>query len=883
VRLYCMLFAVLFVALPLCAGSTQAADSPRATLSLDSGWRFSQSPQLSEAEALGGDAKDWAPVSVPHTWNRLGNEGTERSPLSNSTQGLGWYRLHFKAPRTAADSRYFLQFNAVGAIATVWLNGHVLGRHVGAFSRFRFDATEFLNRSGDNVLLVKADNTRPVPGSSTADMIPLSGDFFVFGGIYRDVSLLITHPVHADLLDYGGPGLYAHTAQIDAEGAEIDMAARVANDTPAAVAAAVQFSIEDAAGRRVASQSLSPTLNPAVNSLQARLRIDHPHLWQGTKDPYLYRAVMTIRSSQGLVLDEVRQPLGIRATRFDPDQGFFLNGEHLALHGVSRHQDRPLKGWAISHADLEQDFDLIRDLGANAVRFAHYQHDEYAYELADRHGLIAWAEIPVVNKVSFDGSPANDALSANARQQLLELIHQNFNHPSIALWSIGNEVDLTALQIKGGSQAGILLRNLQSLAKQEDPSRSTTLADCCETGLPPQGGAALNGAPPREVLAGIADTVGYNRYFGWYTGEFSDLGPMLDAAHARHPTLPISVSEYGAGAALTQHSDDARGGPINPHGRPHPEEYQNLYHEQSWAALQARPYLWATYVWNMFDFSSDSRREGDLSDINEKGLMSYDRETRKDAFYFYRAQWNPKPTLHLVGRRHVERDYAVVDVKAYSNAGEAHLTVNGAPAIAAPCAAGICIWRAVMLKPGSNELTAAANIDGHEVRDTLQWTLLHPASVVRIKAGDITGTVAGGVRYGSDLYFIGGEAGGINPPDTPPSKRTAVAGVDEALYDTFRAGDFSYRIPLPNGRYAVTLRFVEPTAAAAGERVFDVGANAATAIAHLDVFVAAGGARKALEKKFEARVEHGELLLAFKPQRGQALVSSLSIVPLDSP
>ncbi len=877
-RLYCMLFAGLFLVL-----STDAADAARATLSLDSAWRFSQNPQLSEAQALGGDEKDWLPVTVPHTWNRLGNAGTERSPLSNSTQGVGWYRLHFAAPPAPADSRYFLQFNAVGAIATVWLNGHALGQHVGAFSRFRFDATAFLNPSGDNVLLVKADNSNPAPGSSTADMIPLSGDFFVFGGIYRDVSLLISSPLHADLMDHGGPGLYAHTAQIDAEGAEIAMTSRVANDTLAAVAATVRFSIEDATGRRVASQTLSPSLNPAINSLQVHLRIHHPHLWQGTKDPYLYRVVMTISSARGVVLDEVRQPLGVRTMRFDPDRGFFLNGRHVALHGVSRHQDRPIKGWAISHADLEQDFSIMEDLGVNAVRFAHYQHDEYAYELADRHGIIAWAEIPVVNKVSFDGSPANESLSTNARQQLQELIHQNFNHPSIALWSIGNEVDLTALQTKGGSQAGILLRILQSLAHQEDPSRATTLADCCEAGLPPPAAAASAGAPQREVLAGIADTVGYNRYFGWYTGAFSDFGPMLDAAHARHPKLPISVSEYGAGAALTQHSDDARGGSINPHGRPHPEEYQNLYHEQSWPALKARPYLWATYVWNMFDFSSDSRREGDLTDINEKGLVSYDRQIRKDAFYFYRAQWSPKPTLHLVGRRHLEHDYAVIDVKAYSNAAEVQLRVNGAAALTAPCAGGICTWRAVTLNPGSNELTASAHIGGRDVRDNLNWLLLHSASVVRIKAGDIAGTAAAGLRYGSDLYFVGGHAGAINPPDTPSSKRLVVAGADEVLYGTFRSGDFSYRIPLPNGRYRVALHFVEPTAAAAGERVFDVVANAATPIANLDVFAAAGGALKALEKTFDASVEQGELQLSFKAHRGEALISAIAVAPLESP
>jgi beta-galactosidase len=485
--------------------------------------------------------------------------------------------------------------------------------------------------------------------------------------------------------------------------------------------------------------------------------------------------------------------------------------------------------------------------------------------------------------VSFDGSPANDALTANARQQLLELIHQNFNHPAIALWSIGNEVDLTPTLDKGPSRAAALLNTLQALAKQEDPWRATTLADCCEAEPPPHPEAAIAGAGQRDTLVGIADTVGYNRYFGWYTGEFSGLGPMLDAAHARHPSLPMAVSEYGAGAALTQHSDDPRGGPINPHGRPHPEEYQNLLHEQSWTALKARPYLWGTFVWNMFDFSSDSRREGDLTDINEKGLVSYDRQTRKDAFYYYRANWSPQPTLHVVGRRYADRDYAVIDVQAYSNATEAQLAVNGTAVGAAHCADGICRWRAVRLEPGVNDVVATARIGGAEIRDNVRWMLSHAASVVRIKAGDISGTNASGTRYGSDLYFVGGRAGALNAPDTPPSKRIVVPGADAPLYDTFREGDFGYRVPLPNGRYQVSLTFIEPTAASAGERIFDVDANGVAMIANLDVFAAAGGTRRPLRRQFEAPVEQGELRLDFRPHRGSALVSSLSIAPLESP
>ena len=490
-----------------------------------------------------------------------------------------------------------------------------------------------------------------------------------------------------------------------------------------------------------------------------------------------------------------------------------------------------------------------------------------------------------MNKVSFDGSQANAALAANARQQLLELIQQNRNHACVALWSIANEIDLTATQVRGPSKPGSLLRSLNALAKSQDPDRPTTFADCCEVALPPHtndsaaGGDGASGVSPREPIVGIADTMGYNRYFGWYTGHFGDFGPMLDQAHERHPQLPMSVSEYGAGAALTQHSDDPTGGPINPHGRPHPEEMQNLYHEMSWSALRQRPYLWGSFIWNLFDFASDSRQEGDLTDINEKGLVSYDRKIRKDTFYFYRANWSQQPTLHLVGRRYVERPYAVLDVKAYSNATRANLTVNGTDQGATPCADGICVWRAIHLQPGTNELHATADIGGTGVSDSLQWTLSGTPSVVRIKSGDISGYVAvDRQRYGSDTYFSGGEGKGVNRPDTPDDKRVEVAASDPRLYDSFREGEFSYRVPVPNGRYNITLKFEEP-AAAAGERVFDVLVNGKAVLKRFDIATAAGGKLRAVDKSIQAKAQDGALLIEFKPVKGQALVAALSITP----
>jgi beta-galactosidase len=859
------------------------AQDTRLMVPLAEGWHFMQGAGLHGVETPAFDDAAWALVDVPHTWNRIGNEGTERSALSNDVQGVGWYRLHFRPPRSAAGGRYFVQFDAVAAVAEVWLNGQYLGRHAGAFSRFRFDATASIHPLGDNVLVVKADNSRPQPGATTQDVIPLSGDFFMFGGIYRNVSLIVTRPVHVDLLDFGGPGLYARVLDLDAGAATVQLWGRVANDLEKPRRVAVEFAIEDAAGGTVASKSLQADAAAGSAALQVQLRVEHPRLWQGIRSPYLYRSVMTIRSPTGTVLDRVSQPLGFRTVKFDADHGLFLNGEHLFLKGVSMHQDRPVKGWAVSYADQHQDFDLLRNLGANAVRLAHYQHDEYSYELADALGIVAWAEIPLVNKVSFDGSAASAALTSNAQQQLTELIRQNYNHPSIVVWSLANEIDLTATQIKGPSRPSALLQSLNALAKREDPSRATTLADCCEAGIPAHAGGeagAEAGAAAREPIVGIADTVGYNRYFGWYTGQFSDFGVMLDEAHARHAGLPIAVSEYGAGAALTQHSDDAEGGPINPHGRPHPEEYQNLYHEKSWAALEPRDYLWGVFIWNLFDFASDYRKEGDLTDINEKGLVSYDRQTLKDAYFFYRARWNPQPTLHLVGRRYVDRAYAVTEVKAYSNAAQALLTLNGQKIGSAPCAGGICIWPAVRLSQGDNVLSVAAQVGGSPMTDSLSWSLHHSERVVNIKAGDISGCVSkGGQRFGSDMYFNGGTGRGVNPPDAPPPGQ-AVLAEDARLYDSFREGEFTYRVPLPNGRYRVLLRFAEPAATAAGERLFDVTANGLVKLHEFDILQAAGGRLKGVDRAFDAEVDHGVLLLAFRPRRGKALVSALSIAPL---
>jgi beta-galactosidase len=851
------------------------AAQPRVAIGLTNGWLFRQGPEPGEAQSVAFDDSAWTAVSIPHTWNRIGNDGLKRSPESNSYRGASWYRLRFATPAAATGKRAFLQFDGVGAIADVWLNGHPLGRHEGAFSRFRFDVTDVLNPRGENLLAVKADNSKPQPGSPTEHVIPLAGDFFVCGGLYRDVSLILTGPAHVDMADFGGPGVYGRALTLGAERATVSIIRRITNDAPAAREVTVVTRIEDASGEAVASEEKRVKLAAGETAaLTGELRIDRPRLWRGVADPYLYRIVVAVRSRDE-PLDEVTQPLGLRTLELNADKGLFLNGEHLTLVGASMHQDRPIKGWAVSRADRVEDFDLLQEMGGNAVRLAHYQHDQIAYELADARGIVAWAEIPLVSDVSFDSSFPSEALVANARQQLNELVRQNFNHPSIAVWSIGNEVDLRSTSGSRPAHPGALLRSLHALAKALDPGRLTTLADCCEQPTPPSGSA------PRDVIAGLTDTLGYNRYFGWYYGRTGELGPYLDAAHARHPRLPIAVSEYGAGSALTQHTDNALGGPINSHGRPHPEELQMLYHEDSWRQIRERRYLWGVFIWNMFDFASDERNEGDLTDINEKGMVSYNRAVRKDVFYFYRANWNPAPTLHLVGRRYIDRAYPVVDVKAYSNASQARLSVNGDEIGAAPCSGGICTWPRVRLAQGVNQVAATADFPGTPLNDSVQWIYAGSPTELHIKAGDLSGFVApDGTRYGSDNFFAGGAARSLNALDTAPERQRRVAGTaSPALYESYRTGAFAYDLPLPDGEYVVTARFVEATETAAGTRVFDVLANGRMALAAVDPFALAGGQLQAVDRSFKAIATGGRLKVEFRPRPGsEAVVSAIDAI-----
>lgn len=881
---------VLGFGAPSAAHAAAVEPAGRTVVQLADGWRFHLGDVAGDVQAPSFDDGGWQQVSVPHTWNRVGNYGETRRADADLTRGVGWYRLHFQAPPPGAR-RSYLQFDAASIIADVWLNGKKIGHHAGAFSRFRVDATPAI-RAGDNLLTVKVDNSAPDPGSPTENIVPISGDFFMYGGLYRPVSLISVGAAHVALLDYGSPGVFERVDHLDDASATVSVRSEIRNDAATAARLTVDTIVRDADGREVARDRR--TMKLAAGEQQdsvARVTIAQPHRWQGEADPYLYHTSVEVRAADGALLDRVVQPLGLRTVRIDADHGFFLNDKHVALHGVTMHQDREGAGWALSPADYAEDMRMIEDLGANTVRLSHYDHAQPVYDIADRDGIVLWAELGVVNLTAPKGvRDTPPAMMDSARQQLRELIRQNYNHPSVALWSIGNEVTNWSSKGLTPGNARPMMTALDTLAKAEDPTRETTIGVCCE----PLPGEADKG---QDRTSGTADTVGYNLYLGWYsTGHVEDaarLGEVLRGLHEEHPDLPISVSEYGGGGAVTQHTDNVRGGKLESIYRPQPDEAETAIHALSWQAIEPLDFLWGSYAWQMFDSVSPLRQEGDSSDINTKGLVTFDRKTKKDAYYFYQAAWRKDaPILHLADRHYVDRAYRVVDVQAFSNAPSATLTLNGRPVGKADCRNYICTWPGVRLAMGWNRLSAEATRDGRSVSDSIAWEYRGPRRALHIRTGTLTGTaLPDGTRYGSDDYFTGGTGFTLNPykrelyADTSGNanpKKVVTGTPTPQLYASWRAGKaFSYTLPLPDGRYQVTLHLFEPDGMAPGARLFSVRASGGSGRDGIDPASLAGGDLKAATLTFAARASKGVLRLDFAGQKGEAVVSAIDVTPLD--
>ena len=674
---------VLFFVLSAAAQNYRPDLGHRRVLDLDSNWTFIRQ-DVAGAENPFLDDSSWTKLNLPHTWNNLdGEEGN-----TNYYRGIGWYRKHLSLDKSFENRRIFLKFDGAFLVTDVYVNGRFLGEHQGGFATFVFDATPLLHVGEDNVVAVKVNN------AANKNIPPLSADFTFFGGLYRDVHLLVTDPVQISPLDYGSPGVYLKTTDVSSKSANLQVTAVVSNSMATKQTVIVRSVITDAATNIVEVLTNVLTLAPATASkIVSAGVISRPHLWNGLSDPYLYHAFVELWRGPDLV-DTVVQPLGFRYFSVDPQKGFFLNGRHYDLHGASMHQDWPGQGWATTRADMDTNFMLFKEIGATAIRLSHYEHSDYVYELADRNGIILWSEIPLINHIT-----ESPDFYANCKQQLIELIRQRCNHPSVICWGVFNEITL-----RPGPRPVRLVTQLARLAAHEDPTRFTTSAANASDDEPSNWRTELNAI---------------NKYFGWYNGRLGDFGPWADNIHATYPRRCVGVSEYGAGGSILEHSEDPVQEPKNK-GHYHPEEYENIYHEIHWQQMEARPFLWCKFAWTMFDFAVAGRNEGDTPGRNDKGLVTYDRRTRKDAFYFYKANWTTNPMVYITGHTFTNRLSNDVTAKVYANCSSVELFVNGKSQGAARSTNCIFTWP-ITLGGGTNVVTAIGVQGNVRVKDSLFW------------------------------------------------------------------------------------------------------------------------------------------------------------------
>lgn len=601
--------------------------------------------------------QDWQKIELPHTWNGVdGHDGN-----GSYYRGKCWYAKSFSTPKQPlADGRVYIEILAAGQQAAVFVNGREAACHEGGYSIFRADITEYCEEEGENLLVVACSN------EDKSSVYPQAADFTFYGGLYRGVNLISVPKTHFDLEYYGGPGLQVTSKPCDCGGAEFELVSWVKNGDENFT---VLYSIQDMDGREVASATRPADDTKVVVSVPDVKR------WE-IDTPYLYTVTATLQR-RNEAYDEVSVRVGVRSFSCDPEKGFIINGTETPLRGVSRHQDRLYKGNALTKEDHYKDAEMIKELGANTIRLAHYQHSQDFYDACDELGFVVWAEIPFISIMN----PEPDA-HENCISQLKELVIQNYNHPSICFWGISNEILIGGVSEK-------LVENhkeLNALCKELDPTRLTTIAH-------------LSMTPIESPMHSITDVISYNHYFGWYGGKMEDNDPWLDNFHKVHPDICLGLSEYGCEGIITYH------GP-NPACKDYSEEYQALYHEHMAKVLDERPWIWSSHVWNMFDFGCAARKEGGVSGRNNKGLVTMDRKTKKDSYYIYKAYWNREPMIHLCGRRYGQRAGESTQIRVYSNQSTVTLYLNGEE-VEEKSGDKVFIFH-VALKEGFNTILAAA-------------------------------------------------------------------------------------------------------------------------------------------------------------------------------
>lgn len=608
----------------------------RNIICLNENWSFRFSHQVNKGTARR--------VDLPHTWNA-------QDALSGKVdykRGIGNYEKRIFIKPEYQGKRLFLRFEGVNTVASVFVNRKYAGEHRGGYGAFVIEITDKVNYGKDNSILVRVNNAEQL------DIMPLVGDFNMYGGIYRDVNLIVTENVCISPLDYASSGVKLIQDSVSNEYAKVRNVIQLSNGRNADSKLDLSVAVKEG-DKTVKSFSSSVVVQAGKNiTHEIPMEFNKPHLWNGMEDPFMYRVEVSIKEN-GKVLDIVSQNMGLRYYNVDSEKGFFLNGKHLQLKGVCRHQDRAEIGNALRKEHHDEDLAIMLDMGVNAVRLAHYPQDEYFYDLMDRYGLIVWTEIPFVGPGGYEdkGFVDSEMFKENGKQQLIEMVRQHYNHPSICFWGLFNELK------EYGDNPIEYIKELNEIAHKEDPTRPTTSASN-------QGGAINH----------ITDVIAWNRYDGWYGGNPGTLGAWLDDLKKKNPNIKVGISEYGAGASIYHQQEELK--QPNPSGWWHPENWQTYYHIENWKIISSRPFVWGSFVWNMFDFGAAHRTEGDRPGINDKGLVTFDRKVRKDAFYFYKANWNKsEPVLHIAGKRCDRRTSKVQAIMAFTNQPEAELFVNG--------------------------------------------------------------------------------------------------------------------------------------------------------------------------------------------------------------
>ncbi|MCK0473382.1 glycoside hydrolase family 2 TIM barrel-domain containing protein [Halalkalibacter sp. APA_J-10(15)] len=649
----------------------------RKLININESWQFSKE-EMAERKDISYHDQDWVTLSLPHTWNAI--DGANGNDFY---RGACWYRKVLSLPIEEQNNRIYIEFQGANSVTDVYLNGQHLGQHRGGYSTFRFDLTEHFAFGKANVLAVKVDN------SHFDNVYPLRADFTFFGGIYRDVNLLVVNPIHVDLLDYGSQGVYIVQEKVNKEQADLHLHVRITNELQVESKVRLCVDLFDQNGDHVCYRAADVKVDSReMKRVDVGLTIYNPKLWNGLKGAHMYEARVSLQQYND-TLDEVIVPFGVRYFKVDPNEGLFLNGKKVRLNGVARHQDRKDMGWAITHEEHDEDMELIKEVGATSIRLAHYQHDQYFYDLCDREGMVVWAEIPFITEMS-----ETELTGENAKLQLVELIRQNFNHPSILFWGLQNEIQIGS---KHEQEVRKVVRELNEIAKKEDPTRLTTMANVFMI-------------DDEDEYNYMTDIIGYNKYYGWYNGKVEDFAPWLDNFHETNPHISLCVSEYGAEGIIEYHSEE-------PKVKDYTEEYHALYHEKVWRIFEERPYLWATYVWNMFDFGANIRDEGGVKGRNNKGLVTYDRKVKKDAFYMYKAHWSDEASLHIAGKRYIERINDVIDIKIYTNCEKVTLYVNSQKVETVVGDKKIVVFQDIKLEEGTNHIVVKGVSEGEKFED----------------------------------------------------------------------------------------------------------------------------------------------------------------------